>query len=159
MADMDQKPEISQKEIEEIKEKLRVAVKSMADSGGEIVLTELSRALDMLDLKEKMEKGLLPYLAAAGFLAFSGRDIDVEGIGRVILALGMVPNTDLLRDMAALKYKNHIVYASALYYLIAIGIEPTPELLVRLVLAIDVHPDAKLARFVIDFYNENNKKK
>jgi ribosomal protein L12E/L44/L45/RPP1/RPP2 len=110
---------------------------------------ELRRALLDPRIKQVMNKGIVPYLAAAGMLAYAGKDIDRWGIAKLVKSIGIDPEPELLDAMTAVRFRNHIVYLISIYFLIAAGKEPNVENLIKVVRAMYIDPDSTLAAFSI----------
>ncbi|MDE1834327.1 MAG: hypothetical protein KGH64_03240, partial [Candidatus Micrarchaeota archaeon] len=89
---------------------------------------------------------------AAGSLAFAGKDIDREGIVRLLEAVNIDVDESMLDQTNSLHYKNHLVYVCALYFLLAIGHKPTTAELISVIKGYGLHPDAKMSQYVIDTY-------
>jgi hypothetical protein len=52
----------------------------------------------------------------------------------------------------ALRFKNSLVYASAVYFLVSAGKEPTVDMILLVIRALDMHPDSSLAGYAITLY-------
>ncbi|MDE1860519.1 MAG: hypothetical protein KGH72_02260 [Candidatus Micrarchaeota archaeon] len=120
----------------------------------EELVRETRRTLGNRDIEELFEEGILPYFIASGVLAFCGRDIDTGSVARIVSALGIKPDPKLLDTVAGLRYKNRIVYIVALYCLIGNSIEPSEAKIMGIVSAIDIHPDASIARDAMALYRK-----
>ena len=135
----------AQKILEDIIKALVVLIEKIA-------LRETSRIFADERIKNYETRTIVPYIAAINVLDFSGRDVDMEGVSRLIEATGSIPDNTILSYLASLHIKNSIVYAAALYLIVVNGREPTVESLIEVVRALDVHPDATLAGYAITLY-------
>ncbi len=98
------------------------------------------------------EKEVFPYIAAFGLLTFSGKDVERRSMENIVGAMGITPNAAMLDSMMGMPLKNHIMYIIALYFIRALGTDPSLDRVMAVVKALDVIPDAKLAGYVISFY-------
>jgi hypothetical protein len=140
--------------IEEIgsEEKLEDIIKLLAMLMARISIKEVERAFSDKNIEAVPEKQILPYLAAVQTLSFTGKGIDTEGIVKLLKSVAIVPESEYLNYIIGVKFKNSLVYASAIYFLVALGIEPTIEQLLNVIKALDMHPDASLAGYSITMY-------
>jgi hypothetical protein len=142
---------ITSEEIEQI------AAKAIRDGMGtcaNIITMELLRATYVPVVMSHMGQGIIGYIAAAGALAFSGRDITEDGITDLIRAVGKEPNVDYLDAISKLNYKNDLIYVNAVYFAKANGKEPTIDLVVEIVRSMGVPPDHRIAGYVIEYSRE-----
>jgi len=141
--------------VDVTKKTLEEVVRRLSSEMSTIVLGELERAIKQQNLNLDSKKEIVPYLAAAGSLAFAGKDIDREGIARLLEAADIEVDEDLMDQTSSLHYKNHLIYVCALYFIIGIGHKPTTQELMAVIKAYGAHPDAKMSQFVIDTYNSS----
>lgn len=127
-------------------------VRELANADADIVSAEMDRTIATIGVKSFVEEGFLPYAAVSVILAFSGREITEKNIVRMIKALDLKPDKEMLKKMKALNYKNHLLYVNSLYLLLAIRRRPTEKEIMKLVAAMGIAPDAELAKHAIGLY-------
>lgn len=118
---------------------------------------EMFRAINEKGVYSFLKGGLFPYAASALVLALSGKEIESGSIKRVVKALDIKPEDNLLKELETLNYKNHIVYINALYLLLAMGRDPTEESITKVATAIGAVADKGRAKFVMELYNQKIK--
>ncbi len=119
-----------------------------------MVTREILRALENPLVSVYLDKGMTPYIAAAGALAFSGKEINDEGIGKLLTAVGITPNQNFLSALGKLRYTNELVYITALQYLKLNGRPEGISGVMDVVRSLDVPPDQRLAGYVIEYSHE-----
>lgn len=139
---------------EEIKEIAAKAIRNGMGTCANILTMEILRATYAPAVMSYMGRGIIGYIAAAGALAFSGKDITAEGISGLMRAVGKEPNVDYLDAISKLDYKNDLVYVNAVYFAKANGKEPTIDLVVEIVRSMGVPPDHRIAGYVIEYSRE-----
>jgi ribosomal protein L12E/L44/L45/RPP1/RPP2 len=125
---------------------------SLSNTIANFAIHEIERIVSDEHLKKFPQKDLLPYFGAIGLLTFSGKDVDRESIGRIIGAMGMKVDEGVMESIAEIEVRSHIVYIVALYFINAVGPEPTLNRLIDVVKAMDIVPDPPVAGSVISFY-------
>ena len=138
--------------------KMSQIVEAVAKSTQFIVESELNRAVRDQAVAQHL-KDVAPYLSAAGTLAYSGKDVDADGIKKLLSAASIPINPRIGSLISNLKFKNHLVYIVAIFFIIGIGKDPDLESLINVVRAMDVHPDKALAQKALETYKliTNNK--
>ena len=138
----------------EIKE---IAAKAIRDGMGtcaNMLTIEIMRATYTPPVMTYFSRGIIGYIAAAGALAFSGRDITTERIISLLQTVGIEPTDDYLAAISKLDYKNELVYVNAIYFAKANGKEPNIEMVTEIVRSMGVAPDHRIAGYVIEFSRE-----
>jgi len=127
---------------------------AISDTMCAFALKEIDRILGDKSVLPFDDVELAPYIGAMGVLDFSGVDQDRGSIGRVIEAVGLKPRDEILNLTGYLHIRNmnHLSYIIALYFLIAVGKEPSSELLIAVVRAMELSPDINVADKIIDEY-------
>ena len=145
-------------ESEKIYAKLSQVVDAVAKSMQFIVEAELNRAMKDPAVAQHL-KDAAPYLSAAGTLAYSGKDVDSDGIKKLLSAASIPIDPRIGSLISNLRFKNHLVYMVAIFFIVGIGKEPDLESLINVVRAMDVHPDKTLAQKALETYKliTNNK--
>lgn len=138
--------------------KLEGEIRDLGGALSSVLIMELNRALAEGNVTLTEHTELLPYITSSGMLAVAGLDIDRDGIRKIMESLDMETDEDLLNMTAKFRYRNHLVYVCAKYFLMSIGREGNLAELLTVMRALGIHPDAKVAQFVIDTYNSMNAK-
>lgn len=118
----------------------------------DVVMKESKRLIHDKHLSQFTESDLLPFIAAIGLLGFSGVDPTSDGIEKVIYSVGISKNEELLKLTGELHVRNHIAYLIALFFLLAVGIEPSVERLLKIIKVLGVTPDVIVADYVVALY-------
>ncbi|MDE1860803.1 MAG: hypothetical protein KGH72_03740 [Candidatus Micrarchaeota archaeon] len=139
---------------EELNRVITIVIRELTNSIAEELSAELSRTLNGVDIEQELKNGIVPYIVASGTLGLSGRDIDKDGVMKLIESINIKPDMNRLNTVASLRYKNRIVYIVAVYFLIANSIEPTEAGIMRVISALDIHPDASIAAYVMGIYRK-----
>lgn len=100
---------------------------------------------------------MMPYLYAAAFVSYAGREITEESVGAVLRATGFVPDRSLMRLFEASKAKSHLVYIYSYYFLLALGREGTAGGMMSLVKALGMDADEARANDVLLFLKAEKK--
>jgi ribosomal protein L12E/L44/L45/RPP1/RPP2 len=119
-----------------------------------MVTREILRALENPMVSAYLDKGMSPYIAAAGALAFSGKEIGDAGIMGLLAAVGINPNQEFLYALGKLHYTNELVYITALQYLRLNGMAEGINGVVEVVRNLEVAPDQRIAGYVIEYSHE-----
>ena len=138
-------------ESEEIYTKMSHIVEAVAKSMQFIVESELNRAMKDSAVAQHI-KDVAPYLSAAGTLAYSGKDVDADGIKKLLSAASIPIDPRIGSLISNLKFKNHLVYMVGIFFIVGIGKDPDLESLINVVRAMDVHPDKALAQKALETY-------
>lgn len=132
--------------------KFRKVVMDFADTMADFYVKEMDSILvkrkDILELSPAID----PYIWAVGTLAFAGKDIERDTVEAVVQAVGITPEDNLLDAIVSLRFRNRLTYIIAVNYLIAIEVEPTVQKVLDTVRAIDVIPDALVAKQAIEYF-------
>ena len=113
--------------------------------------SDLKRGLESSIVTGNLERGIMDYIVASVVLSFACQDIDEESLGRLLYAMGKSPQQDLIMGMHRLHYSNNNPYINTIYYLKGLGAEPSIDLMISLLRAMDVKPDVFVARRVMEF--------
>lgn len=146
--------EIAKKE--DVSQQLTEAIKIGMGATSMMIIKELKKAVESPDVVKYLDRGVVVYLAAAGTLAYAGKDVYSEDIAKLVTAAGMTPKQELLDAVRLLHYKNHLIYINSVYYLTFLGKEPTIDGVIEVIKAIGASPDATIAGYVIEFCKEYN---
>lgn len=125
---------------------------SLSDLVSGFVITEIRKLLKDPRMEKHKPEEILYFLGAVGVLAFSGRDISIDGVSRILKAMSLEVNKDMLSDFNTIEIKNHVLYIVALYFLHALGKTPTIDNICEVVRAMDIKPNSMLAGYVVSYY-------
>lgn len=135
----------------EIFGKISSEVIELDDALADLSTTELIRVMQSRNIK-KQTGNIMPYLGAMACLSFSTQPADAEHISKLLEVIGIDVDENLLDAVASAHFKNRIIYANALFFLIAAGIDPSIDYLINVVRALGEPPDAIIATFIIGYY-------
>ncbi len=109
-----------------------------------IIMRNLSKVLKDKEVDELIRDGIMPYIYAAGFLSFSGRDINQDNLARMIRSIGLIPDGRIIILFLNSGVRSHLIYLYSFYFLLANGVEPSREKIAAVVgsLGMDVDPIA-----------------
>lgn len=153
MADYDLKevPEIEEVYSEVKFEALKAIAEMISETSSKLIITELELALSNKDVVVNIKNHIMPYLYAAGFLSFAGREITESSISDVLKAIDLEPNPVLSRILINAGMKSHLVYIYSFYFLVANGREPSEENILRMVKAIGMPLDHERVVDILKF--------
>ena len=121
---------------------------------GYLVMKEAKRAMENESVTPLISKGMTMYLAAAGALVFTGRDLYNDNLVAMLEAADVVPNDDLINTLHMTRLRNHVIYINSVFFLMSTGKPPTIESELDIVKALGIAPDAVIAGYVIQYCNE-----
>ena len=130
------------------------AIRNGMDTCVNLLTNEILRAMYTPEVMQYLGDGIIGYIAAAGALAFSAKEITPDGITALIRAAGQEPKEQYLRAVTMLQYKNELVYINAIYFIKANGKEPTIDLVAEMVRAMGIPPDHRIAGYAIEYSRE-----
>jgi ribosomal protein L12E/L44/L45/RPP1/RPP2 len=119
----------------------RAIIKAVTNVSEKIIVKALKDTLAN-DLAKDRIKELIPYLYAATFLSFAGREINEETICSVMEPV-CKPNDERLRIVSQLGLRNHLIYVYSYYYLLANGRDASESAVRDVVKAVGVRFDKK----------------
>ena len=123
-------------------EALLAVLGAIGDTSSGIISFGLRKALQEEGIKRNLKNGVMPYLYAAGFLSYVGREIDKQTITATLRAMNIEPKQNLMEEVIKLGLKSHLVYVYAYYLLMALGKEASVESISRIAaIAGGVEPD------------------
>ncbi len=130
---------------------LNAIINAVTASSASIIMAELKKILDDKEIQSNLNEGIMPYIYAAGFLSFAGREINASSLSKTVASLGIEPNTDYISMLEKLSLKSHLIYLYAFYFVLANGRMASKDDLVRVVEAVGAEPDLKRAEEIIKF--------
>jgi ribosomal protein L12E/L44/L45/RPP1/RPP2 len=139
-----------------VRERLEIIVKEGSHARASLMLSELKRTLETKEVFFSLHKGILKYIYAVGALAFACRDINIDSIVSLLLALNINPDHQMLETIKKLHYKNYNIHMNILYFMMAMGIEPTIDNVMELVRVMGFKYDPTLAGYTIEYFKEFN---
>ena len=154
MAEETSKINLKEMDIEELEERLGIIIREATRAKILMTIIQLKNTVESPEIQANLGNGVLDYVAAAGALAFACKEMDDGNITTMLKAVGTEIRQDLLAAVKNLHYKNYNLYLNAIYSLASLKIDPTIEMLTRVLRSIDEYPDAIVAGYAIEYYKE-----
>ncbi len=136
---------------------LMAILEAIGASSNQIIVQGLADMLDSEQIKRYLDRGIMPYVYAAGFLSFSGREINKKNVSKCVAALGETPDEGLIDILLKTKVRSHLVYIYAFYFLLANGKPTTKESMTRVIESLDMKVDGVALVEVLNFLKEYGK--
>ena len=130
---------------------LNAIINAVTTSSANIIMAELRKLLEDKDIQASLSEGIMPYIYAAGFLSFAGREINASSLSKTVASLGIEPDINYISMLEKLDIKSHLIYLYAFYFVLANGRMASKDDLVRVVEAAGAEPDLKRAEEIIKF--------
>ncbi len=154
MAEEPSKINLKEIDMEELEERLGIVIREATRAKILMTIIQLKNTVESSEIQANLAKGVLDYVAAAGALAFACKEMDDGNISMLLKAAGIDIRQDMLTVVKNLHYKNYNLYLNAIYSLESLKIDPTIDMLTRVLRAIDESPDAIVAGYAIEYYKE-----
>lgn len=122
-----------------------------------MLMHSLSGVLRDHDVVDLLKQGIMPYIYAAGFLSFAGREINEENLTNTISSLGMTPSKRIIGLFLESRVRSHLVYVYSFYFLLANGERATKERMVRVAESLGIKADHVAIDQVIDFLKKGSR--
>lgn len=116
---------------------LKAVMEAIADTQNRFISAEFMRIVKSPELMGHVDE-VMPYLYAAAYLSFAGREIDEENTGNVLKTVGFTPNKKILQLLEGVNMRSHLIYVYTYYFLLAMGREGTAEEILKLVKALGI---------------------
>lgn len=116
-------------------------IKSLTSASESVLIDQLGKGMKSAEVRSHIKDGILPYVYAAGFLSFAGREIDRDNLSKVIKAIGITPNNAFIDALHNAGIKSHLIYVYAFYFLVANGKETSEENMSAVISALGLQPD------------------
>ncbi len=144
--------------VSAIRESLAATIKAVTRVSSKIIITELEQLLMSPEIIKNAPNGIMTYVYAAGFLSFSGREINKKNMHSVVSALGIEPNERLIGVILSpeLNIKSHLIYVYGFYFLLVNGVIPTEDDIIKIVSSVGEKGDRQTASEVCDFISVSN---
>ncbi len=134
-------------------------VKAISVVSSTLILEELKRLMQDQRIAKAAGRGLMPYIYAAGFLSFAGREITRESLSGMVSVMGIKPDKDLIEILMEAGVKNHLVYVHAFYYILASGQNPTYDEMAKVLKGIGIEPDRMAVEETMSYIRSINASK
>lgn len=121
-----------------------------------VIMHGLSGVLKGKEVDALINDGILPYIYAAGFLSFAGREITFASLSNMVRSLGIVPDDRIITLFLGSGVRSHLIYLYSFYFLLANGIEPTKERIAEIVTSLGMAVDPIALDDVLGFLRRNN---
>jgi len=96
--------------------------------------------------------GAMPYIFAASFLSIASREINEKSLKNAVRSVGITANDKFIKDVIALSLgEGNLIYAHAYYLLLACGIDPDEDKIIKIVESQGIAADRKSAAYTIAF--------
>ncbi len=128
---------------------LKVIINAVAQTSAQIVANEFVRAMGSSKVKGRIDESIMPYLYAAGFLSFAGREIDSDNVKRIVKSIGIEPDERYISALMSVKIESHLIYVYAFYYLIANGKQASEDNISKVVKSLGIEPNSERIRYVL----------
>jgi ribosomal protein L12E/L44/L45/RPP1/RPP2 len=138
-------------------EAIEAILKDISLTSSEMIMHSLSGVLRDRDVVDLLKHGMLPYIYAAGFLSFAGREINEENLAKAISSLGMKPNNRIVTLFLESRVRSHLVYIYSFYFLLANGERATKERIMHVVESLDMKVDHAAMDQVIEFLKRDSR--
>ncbi len=134
-----------------LEEKLDFITREGASAQAFLTAIELKRGLEDTNVMAHLQDGILNYIAASGMVAFAGRDIDDESVGRLLSSIDIAPDPTMLQILHTLHYKTYSIYVNSFYFMMTLGMEPTLDGILNIARAMEATLDVQNAQYALDF--------
>lgn len=122
-----------------------------------IIMHGLSNVLKDREVDDLIRNGIMPYIYAAGFLSFAGREINWENMSKAVSAVGVVPDEQRVNLFLRSGVRSHLIYLYSFYFLLANGENPTEERIAHVVGSMGIAVDHAALEEVLDFLRRDRK--
>ncbi len=99
---------------------LKAIINTLATSSAEFIVAELQRLLGEETVMKHLS-AIMPYLYAAGFLSYAGREINAESVTKVLKGAGIEADPEIVDLLFKANVKSHLIYIYSYYFLVALG--------------------------------------
>ncbi len=144
-----------------IEERLEDSIMEASGMISKVMGLEVDRIFEMEGMDERIRRGFIPYLSAAGVLAYLGFDIAIIGEEKfrayeknLIDAVGINADNEML-DFVIKSLRMGLfpyVYISAIYFLKGIGIKITVEKMMDIAKILGAPRDEAAAQYILSMY-------
>ncbi|MDE1768177.1 MAG: hypothetical protein KGH67_05235 [Candidatus Micrarchaeota archaeon] len=121
----------------------------------DLIMQEFARTIKEKGPELLLERGFLPYMIAAAILALGGKEVNRWNVGKLLKSVNVVPNNTLLDEFDSMHYKGHLIYFDIIYFILAIGREPSEELVEKAGLSMGIKTDREAIKRALAYYDEN----
>lgn len=132
---------------------LSAIIEEVISASKKIMLAELGKLLKQKNLGKAIEKGIMPYIYAAGFLSFAGREINKENLAKAMKAIGAEPDPKMVDALLKTGIRSHVIYVYAFYFLLANGRETSEGNIRRVVDEFGISEESKVLEETLAYIN------
>ena len=129
---------------------LRALMSAIASTESSFISAEFRRIVQTPAIIEHANE-MMPYLYAAAYISYAGREITEETVGAVLRAARFVPDRKLLRMLENANVKSHLMYIYSYYFLLALGRVGSTDEIMKLVSSLGMEADESRANDVLLF--------
>ncbi len=137
------KNELDAEEV--LSETIDAIVTALTSTTKVVMIAGFKKFMETDHIREVFAQGLMPYVYAAGFLSFAGREITEDNLTKAINSIGMTPNPAHIEALLKTGITSHLMYIYAYYYLLAVGQEPTITRIINVTKEFGIPPNADRA--------------
>jgi ribosomal protein L12E/L44/L45/RPP1/RPP2 len=130
---------------------LEAIINSVTSSSAKLIMLELRKVLSDKEVQESLTEGIMPYIYAAGFLSFAGREITKDSLTKTIESVGIKPNIKHIETLGKVGLKSHLIYLYAFYFILANGHMATEKDMEKVVESVGADTDHKNAQDILKF--------
>lgn len=141
-------------DVELVQATMADIVSNISKRSGELIMADLRMILQDSRVAGYLDK-IFPYLYAAGFLAYTGREMSVKSLEGVLGSAGFEADRRIAQAVVDSGVKNNIVYLHALYFLIVMGAEVSMENIRKVLSSIGIEADHDLSDGIMDMYKDS----
>ena len=138
-------------------EAIEAVLGDICAASGKVIMHSLSSVLKDRDVDELIKRGMMPYIYAAGFLSFAGREINWANLSAMVSSLGILPDGRIISLFIGSGVRSHLIYLYSFYFLLANGIEPSKERISSVVNSLGIAVDPVALGEVIEFLKRNER--
>ena len=141
---MAKQAESASMDIEQITlDTLKALVESLTSAANDLVISAFRSVMTKSTIRRNISKGIMPYIYAAGFLSYAGREINEQNLAKAVSSIGLQPDQKMIKAFIASGITSHVMYVYAYYYLLAEGQQPTVENIIKIAASFDFPTDAE----------------
>jgi len=119
---------------------MRAILDELTGSEKSLVESEFKRIISSPSVKGSV-KVVVPYLYAAAFLSFSGREINEENLSKVMKVADITPSERIIGLLLSSNLRSHLPYLYAYYFLLALGKHGSASEIVNMVDSLGIQAD------------------
>ncbi len=100
------------------------------------------------------ENKMQPYIYLSGMLNLLGRELNSENISKVLIGIGIQPDSNLIDALLSANNENGVIYVYSIYFLVILGREQSVKNIMDVVKSLGATPNETFAQNAFDLYNK-----